>query len=88
MIVDGTATPVATIRDGDAVIFFNFRADRARELTRALAVPDFNDFDRGGAASWARYVCMTQYDETFDLPVAFPPEQPRRSSARCSPSRG
>jgi len=75
VLVDGDA-PVATIRDGDAVIFFNFRADRARELTRALAVPGFHEFDRGGL-QLGRMVCMTQYDQTFDLPVAFPPEQPR-----------
>ncbi|HVP62114.1 MAG TPA: 2,3-bisphosphoglycerate-independent phosphoglycerate mutase [Myxococcaceae bacterium] len=75
VIVDGDA-PVGTVRDGDAVIFFNFRADRARELTRALAVPGFHEFDRGGLRL-GKFVCMTQYDETFDLPVAFPPEQPR-----------
>ena len=51
VIVDGEA-PVATIRDGDAVVFFNFRADRARELTKALAVPGFHEFDRGGSG-WA-----------------------------------
>ena len=75
VIVDGDA-PVATIRDGDAVVFFNFRADRARELTRALAVPGFHEFDRGGLRL-GKYVCMTRYDQTFALPIAFPPEQPR-----------
>jgi 2,3-bisphosphoglycerate-independent phosphoglycerate mutase len=57
-------------------MFFNFRADRAREITRALAYQDFKEFDRGGLAL-GRYVCMTQYDETFDLPVAYGPDQPR-----------
>ncbi|MGZ6162378.1 MAG: 2,3-bisphosphoglycerate-independent phosphoglycerate mutase [Myxococcaceae bacterium] len=75
VIADGD-TPVGSVRDGDSVIFFNFRADRARELTRALAIPGFHEFDRGGLRL-GRYVCMTQYDETFELPVAFPPEQPR-----------
>ncbi|MGZ6076802.1 MAG: 2,3-bisphosphoglycerate-independent phosphoglycerate mutase, partial [Myxococcaceae bacterium] len=75
VIADGD-TPVGSVRDGDSVIFFNFRADRARELTRALAIPGFHDFDRGDLRL-GRYVCMTQYDETFELPVAFPPEQPR-----------
>jgi 2,3-bisphosphoglycerate-independent phosphoglycerate mutase len=63
--------PVATIKDGDAVIFFNFRADRARQLTRALAVADFEGFpvpDRPAVG----YVCFTLYDQTFGLPVAFP----------------
>jgi 2,3-bisphosphoglycerate-independent phosphoglycerate mutase len=63
--------PVATIKDGDAVIFFNFRADRARQLTRALAVDDFDGFavpDR----PVVDYVCFTLYDQTFNLPIAFP----------------
>ncbi len=63
--------PVATIRGGDAVIFFNFRADRARQLTRALAVADFEGFpvpDR----PVVDYACFTLYDQTFGLPIAFP----------------
>lgn len=68
--------PLGRIRDGDVVVFFNFRADRARELTQALAFPTFKEFDRGGL-TLGRYVCMTEYDATFDLPVAFAPEQPK-----------
>jgi 2,3-bisphosphoglycerate-independent phosphoglycerate mutase len=68
--------PVGPIRDGDVVMFFNFRADRARELTQALAFPQFKEFDRG-PLRLGMYLCMTQYDEKFDLPVAFPPDQPR-----------
>ena len=75
VITDGDA-PAATLRDGDAVVFFNFRSDRAREMTQALAAPGFQGFDRG-PLRLGRFVCMTQYDATFDLPVAFPPEQPR-----------
>ncbi|MDQ3262070.1 MAG: 2,3-bisphosphoglycerate-independent phosphoglycerate mutase [Myxococcota bacterium] len=75
VIVDGQGDPVGRIRDGDVVFFFNFRADRARELTRALAFEDFREFDRHGL-KLGRYLCMTQYDETFQLPVAFPPDQP------------
>lgn len=68
--------PIATIRDGDTVIFFNFRADRARELTAALTQAEFRHFDRGPLRV-GHYLCMTQYDETWThLPVAFPPEQP------------
>ena len=86
VVVDGDA-PVATLRDGDSVIFFNFRADRARELTRALAIPGFHEFDRGGLRL-GRFVCMTQYDETFDLPVAFPPDQPREIFAEVLAEQG
>jgi 2,3-bisphosphoglycerate-independent phosphoglycerate mutase len=77
VITDGTGTPVGRIRDGDVVLFFNFRADRARELTQALAFPSFKEFDRGGL-QLGRYICMTQYDEKFDLPVAYGPDQPTR----------
>jgi 2,3-bisphosphoglycerate-independent phosphoglycerate mutase len=77
VITHGAGEPVGPIRDGDVVMFFNFRADRARELTRALAFEDFREVDRGGLRL-GRYVCMTQYDETFGLPVAFGPEQPDR----------
>ncbi|MEJ2201894.1 MAG: 2,3-bisphosphoglycerate-independent phosphoglycerate mutase, partial [Desulfuromonadaceae bacterium] len=62
----------ATIDDGDGIIFFNFRADRAREITRALALPDFTGFDREKVAQLAGYVCMSEYDASFDLPVAYP----------------
>jgi 2,3-bisphosphoglycerate-independent phosphoglycerate mutase len=75
VIVSGAA-PVATIRDGDTVLFFNFRADRAREITRALAFPDFKEFDRGGLRL-GRFICLTEYDSSFGLPVIFPPDQPQ-----------
>ncbi len=63
------------IRDGDGIIFFNFRADRAREITRAFTEKDFASFDRGKAPVLSSYVCFTEYDASFDLPVAFPPEE-------------
>jgi 2,3-bisphosphoglycerate-independent phosphoglycerate mutase len=63
-----------TVRDGDGFIFFNFRSDRAREITRALALPQFDGFARPNPPKLASYVCLTEYDETFRLPVAFGPE--------------
>lgn len=69
--------PDAVIKDNDAVIFFNFRADRARQMTRAMNTPDFDGFVRPVVPSLSSYVCMTRYDEKFGLPVAFPPEVPR-----------
>jgi 2,3-bisphosphoglycerate-independent phosphoglycerate mutase len=68
--VDG---PRAMVNDGDSVIFFNFRADRARQITRALTEKNFDGFERPVWPQIANYVCMTQYDEKFCLPVAFPP---------------
>jgi 2,3-bisphosphoglycerate-independent phosphoglycerate mutase len=74
VIVDADGKPLGTIQDGDSVLFFNFRSDRARELTRALAEPGFKEFERPVVPKLSAYVCMTQYDETFTWPVAFPPQ--------------
>jgi 2,3-bisphosphoglycerate-independent phosphoglycerate mutase len=63
------------LKDGDGVIFFNFRADRAREITAALTQDQFDFFERNHQPKLAGYVCMTQYDSHLDLPVAFPPIQ-------------
>jgi 2,3-bisphosphoglycerate-independent phosphoglycerate mutase len=67
--------PVATISDGDSCIFFNFRADRAREITSALAVPGFDAFPTPNRPH-THFVCFAIYDKTYPLPVAFPPTQP------------
>jgi 2,3-bisphosphoglycerate-independent phosphoglycerate mutase len=64
------------IRTGDSVIAFNFRPDRMRELTRALAEPGFEAIDRRGAGVVERYTTMTQYEEGWPYPVAFPPQRP------------
>ena len=58
------------VRDGDAVIFFNFRGDRARQLTRAFTEEGFNGFERDRKLDLT-YVIFSPYDQTFDLPVAF-----------------
>ena len=70
--------PAGLIRDGDSVIFFNFRADRARELTRALTEPDFKDFPRKKPIEFSSYTTMTQYDKTFKHPVAYRPREIRK----------
>ncbi|MBX2861888.1 MAG: 2,3-bisphosphoglycerate-independent phosphoglycerate mutase [Vampirovibrio sp.] len=59
------------MQDGDAVIFFNFRPDRARQITRALTNVSFNGFERTKVLNNLHYVCMTPYDSSFDLPVAY-----------------
>jgi 2,3-bisphosphoglycerate-independent phosphoglycerate mutase len=65
------------IRDGDTVFFFNFRADRARQLSRAFLLEDFDGFDR---EVWPRvnYVTLTQYDVTYPSPFIFPPDELRK----------
>jgi len=65
--------PPAVVEDGDALIFFNFRADRARQITRAFTDQNFTGFERIRKPQFSSYVCMALYDETFDLPVAFGP---------------
>ncbi|MDD3409720.1 MAG: 2,3-bisphosphoglycerate-independent phosphoglycerate mutase [Eubacteriales bacterium] len=66
--------PVATIQPEDSVIFFNFRPDRARQLTRTFIQPDFAGFERGNGYFHVNFVSMTQYDETFTgLEVVNPP---------------
>ncbi len=68
-------SPAGTVDDGDAIIFFNFRADRAREITRCFTELNFDGFDRKLEPKLADFVCLTEYDETFTLPIAFPSEE-------------
>lgn len=64
---------VATISEGDSIVFFNFRPDRAREITRAFIDKDFNGFARNYFSIY--YVCLTQYDKTFEnVHVAYKPQ--------------
>lgn len=72
VIVRDDGSPVATIKDGDSVFFFNFRADRARQITRALTEDGFTGFERGYRPQ-IHFLCMSQYDADFALPVAFGP---------------
>jgi 2,3-bisphosphoglycerate-independent phosphoglycerate mutase len=69
-IVDEQSVCIATIDDGDGVVFFNFRGDRPREITRAFVEPDFKEFARTTKPQ-IRFVCMTEYDASIDAPVAF-----------------
>ena len=65
----------ATIQPNDSVIFFNFRPDRAREITRTLVDPDFDGFERKKGFFPVNFVCMTQYDATMpNVDVAFKPQ--------------
>ena len=64
--------PVATMREGDGVLFFNYRSDRMRQIVSALALDGFDEFDLGRRPGLS-CVTMTQYDQTFPLPSAFPP---------------
>ncbi|MBM2838986.1 MAG: phosphoglycerate mutase, partial [Deltaproteobacteria bacterium] len=72
-VIKRNGVPVGVLSDKDAVIFFNFRTDRTREITRTLTFKDFDGFERKKVPALSGFVCMTEYDETFGLPVAFPP---------------
>ncbi|MEJ2564668.1 MAG: 2,3-bisphosphoglycerate-independent phosphoglycerate mutase [Gammaproteobacteria bacterium] len=73
---DGQA---ATIGDGDSVIFMNYRSDRARQITRAFIEGDFTGFQREVAPKLGTFVSLTEYNEHFHIPVAFPPERVRNT---------
>ena len=74
-MVPAVITP-APLQDGDALVFFNFRPDRAREITRALTDDAFEGFERPIRPK-LRFVCLTEYDPTISAPVAFPKELPQ-----------
>ncbi len=78
-VITDDGKPVAAITEKDSVIFFNFRPDRAREITRAVIQPDFSEFARPASRMPSCYVTLTQYDITFDdfpdLHVAFRPDR-------------
>lgn len=74
VVVDGSGRPKGMVQRRDAVIFYNFRADRAREITRAFTDRDFDGFARKGGYPGVHFTCMTQYDVTIPAPVAFPPQ--------------
>ncbi len=78
----------ARIRAGDSVLAFNFRPDRMRELTRALAEPGLGEVDRAGAAPIERYTTMTRYEEDWPYPVAFAPERPATTLPRVLAALG
>ncbi len=73
-IITNEGLPIATICDGDSIIFFNFRADRARELTDAITQSNFNGFTREKTSD-VYFACMTSYDEDFSgIHVAYKPQ--------------
>ncbi len=73
VVTDDAGNPLTTVKDDDGLIFFNFRPDRARQITRTFTEAEFKEFDRKVVPTLCDYVCMAQYDESFSLPVAFPP---------------
>lgn len=80
--------PSGLVGDGDGVLFFNFRADRAREMVRALTTEEFMGFERGRKPDLCACATMTLYDNAFDLPVLFPPAGMDRILGQVLAERG
>ena len=70
----GDGETAAQINDGDIVLFMNFRADRARQLTQAFIDPDFSGFERQRELKLGDFICLTEYKKSFAATVAFPPQ--------------
>lgn len=86
--IHATKAPAIEIQDGDIVIFMNFRADRARALTQAMTAANFSGFIRDKWPQLGKFVCLTEYDQRFSLPVAFPPQSLNNIFAECISKSG
>jgi 2,3-bisphosphoglycerate-independent phosphoglycerate mutase len=87
--VSATVLPqAAAMQDGDAVVFMNFRADRARQLTACFTDPTFNGFDRVPLPKLSCFVCLSEYDARFPARVAYPPESLRNTLAEVLAAHG
>lgn len=73
IVLQENEQPVAKVQDNDGIIFFNFRADRAREMCKAFTEKDFSGFDVSNRPAILDLVTFTEYEHDFDLPIAFPP---------------
>lgn len=74
-VITSGGKPIAKIEDGDAIIFFNFRSDRARELTKAFVIPDFDKFGRAAFLKNLFFATFTQYERGLPVEVVFPYEK-------------
>lgn len=74
-IIPVDAQTLATVKEGDSVIFFNFRPDRARQLTHTFVLPNFTDFNRGDFLKNLNFVTMTEYEKGLPVEVAFPHQE-------------
>lgn len=87
-IVDEQGKPIGPIREGDSVIFFNFREDRARQLTKAFTRENFNNFPRQNQIKNLDFVTMVEYEEGLPVKVAFPPQKITSCLAKIISEKG
>lgn len=76
------------LADGDVVVFMNFRADRAREITKAINDADFSGFPRAAVRSLGTYVTLTEYHQAFNYPIAYPPTSMTHTLGQVLADRG
>lgn len=79
---------IAKVQDGDSIVFMNFRADRAREITKAFVEKDFAGFERKVVPELSKFVMLTRYQATIDAPVAYMPEELKNSIGEYLSSLG
>ncbi|MFP4071649.1 MAG: 2,3-bisphosphoglycerate-independent phosphoglycerate mutase [Desulfovibrionales bacterium] len=87
-VICGPGCTFKGMQDGDGLVFFNFRADRARQITRALFDPEFEEFNRNRSVEFSGIVTMTRYEEDFPVAVAFPPVKLTRILGELVSERG
>jgi len=74
-IVDSAGQPIGLVEKNDAIIFFNYRKDRARQITRAFAVNDFNEFQNTARPKKIKFVCFSEYEKKLPVDIVFPPQE-------------
>lgn len=87
VVTDKSGAPVATVEDGDSILFFNFRADRGRQLTQAFCVPDFSEFERKSIADLT-VATFVEYKKGLPVDVLFPPEIVHQPMAKIISDHG
>ncbi|MBI2410732.1 MAG: 2,3-bisphosphoglycerate-independent phosphoglycerate mutase [Candidatus Kerfeldbacteria bacterium] len=88
VIIGQDGTPIGSMNDNDAIIFFNFRADRARQLTKTFILPGFQKFDRGRQIENLMFVSMTEYESNLPLKIAFQPDHVKSPIAKVVADAG
>lgn len=88
VVVDAAGKSLTTVDDGDVIIYFNFRSDRARELTKAFVLPGFTKFERGPDFNQLVFVTMTEYEKNIPVRVAYTPENVEYPIARVVADAG
>ncbi|MEG2213529.1 MAG: 2,3-bisphosphoglycerate-independent phosphoglycerate mutase, partial [Clostridiales bacterium] len=89
IIVDEQEQPIGLVKTGDSIIFFNYRSDRAREISHVFTDSRFDFFDRGEGFPQVHYVCLTNYDDTLrNVDIAYPPHPPYNTLGRILAKNG